>query len=276
MERKTISLIEYKAVIADGDSGGFSGYGSVFGNVDSYGDIVMPGSFTDTIPTFLREGFIGASHDWDEAIAIPIEAREDQKGLYIEAAFHSDSDAQRVRTRMNERAALGKSVGLSIGYETEAYEFVAADVAQAAGLAQASDPEHFMGGYRKLTKINLYEVSIVTVPANRAATVTGVKADERMTFSESVEHVGGLVSDLTAFAERLRSRADLRKEAGRGLSDEQATAIAEYMESLRGVAGDIDGLLIKPVDLRALRVEAIRYEQNVMNIRERGLLEVGA
>src|SRR5688500_20293766 len=118
VEHKYIDLAQMKA-ITDG-AGGFEGYASVFGELDDVGDIILPGAYADTIPTFLEQGFTAQSHDWNVAggvIGFPTEAREDGEGLFIRNAFHSTPDAQAVRTKVLERKAAGKRVSLSIGYD---------------------------------------------------------------------------------------------------------------------------------------------------------------
>lgn len=170
-ERKSVPLVDFK--VAGVGAGSFSGYGSVFGNIDSAGDIVAPGAFRNTLPRFLKAGFIAQAHDWTVAIAVPKVAREDSRGLYIEADFHSTALAQDVRTIAAERVAAGKSVGLSIGYEVV-------------------DAERNSNGVRVLKELRLFEVSIVTVPANSAATVTTVKGldlspTQRLAISIEVE-----------------------------------------------------------------------------------------
>lgn len=260
-ERKTLPLVELKAL--DGDNGGFAGYGSVFGNVDSYGDIVVKGAFAETIPAFLKSGFNPVGHDWgDLPVAMPTAAREDDRGLFIEASFHSTDRAQEARAVVSERVAAGKDVGLSIGYHTDRYEMITTEDALASGMAQLGDPEHWMGGYRLLTKITLHEVSLVTVPANAEATVTAVKAPERMTFAEHIDHAEGLVSGLKVLPERLRSRSEARaKENRNGFSEADRKRISMIAELSRGVADDIDVLLSpteKPEDGKTQLLERIR------------------
>lgn len=46
----------FKADTADADSGTFEAIVSVFGNVDSVGDVVMPGAFTDTLAEWKASG----------------------------------------------------------------------------------------------------------------------------------------------------------------------------------------------------------------------------
>lgn len=56
-------------------------YVSVFGNVDSYGDIIQQGAFTQSLQEKLPKGVW--MHNWDQPIAKTLEAREDPHGLYI-------------------------------------------------------------------------------------------------------------------------------------------------------------------------------------------------
>jgi HK97 family phage prohead protease len=148
MQTKTLPL-EYKV----GEEAGarkITGYGSIFGNVDSYGDIVIKGAFAESIkkraPKFL------AQHDSDAILGRWMVTREDERGLYLEGEF--------ARTPMGdeyyELAKMGAIDGLSIGYST-------------------IDSDLDGDKRRLLKKINLWEVSLVTFPANELATLTGVK-----------------------------------------------------------------------------------------------------
>jgi len=155
MEHKAFPLAAFKV---DASSGEFSGYASVFGNEDAGGDIVEPGAFTKAIPAFLRDGFISWSHDWATPIALPTDAREDERGLLLSGRFHSTPTAQEARTIAAERAAAGKRTGLSVGYGVEDWTV---------------DKQ----GRRRLKVINpLYEVGFVMVPMNREANLAAVKA----------------------------------------------------------------------------------------------------
>lgn len=157
MEHKSLPLTDY----AVSESGSFSGYAAVFGNVDAGGDIIAPGAFAAALPDFLRDGFIGWSHDWRELVAYPTTASEDDHGLRLEAAFHSTARAQEARVITAERAAAGLRMGLSIGY-------------------RVADEAKTPAGHRLLRSIApLYEVSLVAVPMNREANVAAVKTATR-------------------------------------------------------------------------------------------------
>lgn len=211
IEHKTVPLTQYKAEGDDTGAGSFSGYGSIFGNVDSYGDVVAKGAFKATLPDFLRAGFIADGHDWKTPIAIPTMAREDDTGLYIEANFHSTPQAQSVRAIASERVAAGMDVGLSIGYET------------------ISSEREETGGddVRTLKELRLFEISIVTVPANPAATVTGVKA--HLPYQE---HGARLIDDLSAYLERTRDRDQLLQKQDRALSKAACETLSEIAEGI--------------------------------------------
>jgi len=249
LQFKSISAAEFK--FDDAGNGAFSGYGSVFGNVDSYGDVVMRGAYAETMADFLKAGFIAVGHDWGSTpIAYPTDAKEDDYGFHFSAAFHSTDEAQAARRVMRERLDAGKTVGLSIGYRVKG----------------SNDRED---GIRELTKLDLYEISIVTVPANRAAVVTGAKSGSRagLPFADHSDAVRVAVEE---FVVRARAIAGLRAKEGRVLSAmtrariaECRDAIEEATSSLLDVDADLADLLAatEPApksDALALQAAALR------------------
>lgn len=143
-----------------GEVGGFTGYGSTFGNVDWQGDVVMPGAFKATLPTFRKTGAITWKHDLGRLVAYPTIAREDDHGLYIEARFHTSREGQDAQAVVAERKAAGLEFGLSIGYSIVKSRMV--------------------GPVRQLLAIELFEVGLVLVPANPKAGVVSASAPKGM------------------------------------------------------------------------------------------------
>lgn len=149
----------------------FSGYGAVFGNVDSYGDSIQKGAFRETIreakksgiwPSLLLQhgGWFGAAEDMTP-IGVISGMEEDDTGLKMDAVL---ADIQRGREaytllKMSPRPAIS---GLSIGYYPLEWK-------------ENTNPKPGEA-YRTLTKIKLMEVSLVTFPANTEARVTSVKS----------------------------------------------------------------------------------------------------
>lgn len=203
-ERKLLTLTQAKA---DGDGPGrLAGYGSTFGGVDSYRDTIVKGAYAKTIPTFLRDGFIPWGHDWvGYPVATPEVAREDDTGLWIEAEFHSDPESQRARSLVSERLSRGKSMGLSIGYEAKGWDIQEIDGQQV----------------RRLLDIELYEVSLVMVPADPNARVADVKsADLKRHLTR--EHMDRIIAILLEALSAEESASDDGDPAGDGKSADPA------------------------------------------------------
>lgn len=197
MDRKICEAPSFK--LLDGDTGGFVGYASTFGNVDRSKEAVQKGAFLDTLEAFKRDGFIAVGHDWGSMpVGTIADAKEDDYGLLITTEFHSTPEAQAARRTTVERIDRGKSVGLSIGYR----------------VLSDSKGEN---GVRNLDKIELHEVSLVTVPCNPMATVAGAKGGPLVSLPMS-EHSDKVLAALEEFVARVKDLSDLRANEDRHLS----------------------------------------------------------
>jgi HK97 family phage prohead protease len=140
---------------SDDEKGTFTGYASIFGAVDSYGDVVMPGAFKRTLKNKKQFPLLW-SHNITEPIGI-LTGEEDEKGLRIEGQLNLDvGRAVEVRSLMKQ----GAVDGLSIGYQV---------------VKEGVDKET---NARQLKEINLWEVSICVFQACPDAVVDEVKTDE--------------------------------------------------------------------------------------------------
>jgi uncharacterized protein len=151
-----------------GNDGYITGYGSVFGNIDSYGDIVAKGAFKKSIndvmtgakswpAMLLQHG--DATSDGKMPVGIWTSMEEDDKGLKLTGKLANTKRGRDAYAllKMQPRPALD---GLSIGYRCTDYE-----------LHKAGSPAR-----RTIKAVDLVEVSLVTFPANDRARVTGVKS----------------------------------------------------------------------------------------------------
>ncbi|WP_404711494.1 HK97 family phage prohead protease [Sphingomonas sp. MMS24-J13] len=142
------------------DDGSFEGYGSVFKNVDSYGEVVEPGAFTASLVGARQKGRSVKmlwQHDPSQPIGVWDDLSEDSKGLYVKGHLLKDSVPQAAAAYGLLKA--GALDGLSIGYR----------VVEAA-------PHPDKSGVLSLKKLDLKEVSIVTFAANDRARVDTVKS----------------------------------------------------------------------------------------------------
>lgn len=140
------------------DTGEFEGYGSIFGNKDSYGDIVVPGAFQKSLSKWQEKGRYPAmlwQHDMQEPIGIYTEMREDDIGLVVKGKLLIDADPLAKRAHAHMKA--GSLSGMSIGYMVDDWEY-------------SSEKDAWL-----LKEIDLWEVSLVTFPANDAARISNVK-----------------------------------------------------------------------------------------------------
>jgi hypothetical protein len=107
----------------DAPNGGGEGCGNVTGYLDSWGTMLLPGAFKNTIPFLLKSGFLCDGHGratsgYTEGSNLGYFTKvfEDEEGLQLEWAYHSKPHAQDARTTLAERLAADKTSGLSIGF----------------------------------------------------------------------------------------------------------------------------------------------------------------
>jgi len=147
------------SVKSEGASGEFVGYGSVFGVMDSYREIVEPGAFAESIAEINRKGRpvpVLWQHRSGEPIGVYDALREDGTGLQVEGrlAIGKVSRADEAHALMQ----MGAVSGLSIGYYVREDSF---------------DEKTRV---RSLKTLDLVEVSLVTFPANDEARVDTIKS----------------------------------------------------------------------------------------------------
>ena len=148
----------------------FEGYGAVFGNIDAYGDVIEPGAFAAYLADaqnekqawpsmLLQHGGWGMTAEDMMPAGVWTDLGEDGKGLKSAGTLADIEKSRDAYTlmKMKPRPAID---GLSIGYYAREW-------------AERSKPED---PRRRLKRVDLVEISLVTFPANGKARVSGVKS----------------------------------------------------------------------------------------------------
>ena len=144
------------------EDGQFEAYASIFGNIDSYGDVVQPGAFENTLKEWAESGnflpvlFGHNMADPDYNIGHVIEATEDEKGLRVLGQL----DLESPKGAQVHRLLKGKRI-TQLSF---AYDVIKGTWGQLGGQ-----------DVYELHEVKIYEVSLVTIGANQETEVLAVK-----------------------------------------------------------------------------------------------------
>jgi HK97 family phage prohead protease len=174
METKQIAL-QQTEIKFNGAAFAFSGYASMFGGVDSYGDTIEPGAYKSTLENRERPVRMRWNH-YGDVIGKWLKIQEDEKGLYVEGELTpGHSKATDVFASLKH----GAIDGLSIGYRVKAFNQIDND-------------------RRLLKEIDLIEISVVEEPADLAARIGEVKS--ALETANSLKEVESLLRDVGGFS----------------------------------------------------------------------------
>ena len=200
----------------DRDGRKFSGYASVFGEVDAYNDSIVPGAYKDTIQNRERPIRMRWNH-YGPVIGKWVHVEEDEKGLWVEGELtRGHSVADDVYASMVH----GAVDGMSIGYRV-----------------RDSDEE---SGITYLKEIDLVEISVVEEPADLGAMVAEVKHHKELIDQidslKEAEHFlresGGLSrAAATSLVSRVRSMV---------LGDREPESKSDFNEAFKGINRILD------------------------------------
>jgi len=138
-----------------GDDGFFRGYAVIWDSVDSFNSVFQRGAFRKTLQERSKSIKVLWNHDSNQVIGKLISAREDDKGLLVEAQLVLDvQKAREARSLMS----VGAIDGLSFAFET---------------ISENVRPD----GVRNITEVRLWEVSPVTFPSNPETSIDEVRAE---------------------------------------------------------------------------------------------------
>lgn len=203
IEQKAVARLECKfddVAEAEGKMT-FSGYGAVFGNVDSYGDVIAPGAFAKSLAAHQMAGtspMMFLNHDAFNSLPIGrwTDMSEDGYGLKVTGELLDTTMGRDTYVALKA----GAITGLSIGFYPVKYTLG----------TKADEP------LRTLEEVEVVEVSVVGLPANGKARVQAVKSlGESMSVRdlESLLRECGLSkSESIAVASQFESKSELAEK----------------------------------------------------------------
>ena len=209
--------LHVKSVDTKTATGEFVGYASTFGgDPDSQGHIIEPGTFRESLARHMREGTRPAMlwhHDMKQPIGTWLSMEEDSRGLLVSGRLTLEVAQAKESYALMQDGALAMSIGFN--------------------MRSAAD---LSGGRRLVKEVDLIEISLVGLPANKHAKITEVKSFDSSNPREFERHVREALGLSSREAKRLMSggwNALVRDE--RSDNSEELAEIARRLERLAAI-----------------------------------------
>ncbi len=203
----------------DDAQGTFEGYGAVFGNKDSYGDIIVKGAFNNHLVGNPASSVkLLWQHDSRMPIGVYEQIKEDDNGLFVKGKLLVNEIEKAKEAYALLKA--GAISGLSIGYTINSN-----------GSEMGKDGNHY------LKELSLWEISVVTFPANNQANVSSVKACE----IDNIRDFEKCLRDVGFSKEKAKAIAANGFKAIGGQRDVDEQAAEQLLASLKKLHQSIKG-----------------------------------
>ena len=220
---------EFPMQKSEGDAGTISGYFSTYDRIpDSYGDVIAKGAFTETIQKRKESGHpfpLCWNHDMNLIIGSvdPDNIKDTENGPLMTASFFNTPLAQEKR----EIVKSGVVYQFSFAYDT-----------------LEAGPVELENGVKanELRKLDLFEVSIVPIPANQNAVMTDVKAGKRNSkkdadaIREAITLLQGVLGELED-TEPEDGEDDAKANAAAKEPEQSNPAKAKLLEYIKNMEG---------------------------------------
>lgn len=259
MSEHEIKTVPFEVTALDAPGRTVEGYAAVFNNVDAGGDIIHPGAFRKTLSERGHLLKFLWQHDTKEPLGKIVEAREDQRGLFIKAVVSDTARGRDALALLRDNAI----EGLSIGYDP---------------VKGGTDYATVTGGtVRNLRELKLYECSLVTFQMNPEAAVTALKTETAVPEPEPEEQKAGrtisaathgkLKAAMSQMQAAMQTVTDLLSAAGisdeAATEDEPKTAPEPQAAETKGEAGPVepptseDETLLQLIDIELRQLESL-------------------
>lgn len=207
----------------DDTKGTFEGYGAVFGNIDSHGDIIVKGAFKNYLKAHDPQNVkLLWQHNASEPIGVYESIVEDNDGLYVKGRLliNEVAKAREAYALLKAQAISGLSIGYTINYPN--------------GIKVGAD------GNRYLSDLTLWEISVVTFPANPEANIESIKSIKDIEtireFERYLRDAGTSQQKAKIIASECFKALKSQRDADREAKDDDVKALLELTQILRGVS----------------------------------------
>lgn len=154
---KITKSFNFEIKASEEETGVFEGFASTFGNVDSDNDVITSGAFTDSIKKRMPKMLY--QHDMRQPIGVYTDIKETSSGLMVKGKVSNTAQGKDIITLLKD----GVIDSMSVGFVTNDYDY------------------DNKTNIRIIKSLELYEISLVTFPANEQAKITNVKSADEIT-----------------------------------------------------------------------------------------------
>jgi len=157
------------------EEGIVEGYASVFGNIDSFGSVIQKGAFQQTLQKGLSRIKVLWNHDPDQPIGKVLSAHEDEKGLFVRF-----------------------KLSLAVQKARDIFSLIQDGVIDAMSFGFAIQEDAMEQGVHVIRRVDLWDVSPVTFPANTKAQITAARFDDPLETQTLQEALQSLTFEIQA------------------------------------------------------------------------------
>ncbi len=216
INRKNVTI---DSSLLNEEEGVISGYASVFGVVDQHNDLINNGAFKKIDPQKVK---LLWQHNLEEPIGIVEEIYEDDYGLYFRAKLLLDLPQAKTAYNLVKSKAIS---GVSIGFKPLKY--------------------HYKQDTRIIENIDLWEISLVTFPANMDANILEVKNQHKKLGDNMKTNNQQAWEDFKLVNEEILKSTE-QKGSADPLLNQQLLKINAYLDSYKSRLDDIETSMSRP------------------------------
>ena len=213
-----------KSLFTPLEEGSIEGYASVFGGVDSYGDMIEPTAFDNVLKSGQKPLMFYQHDRWSLPIGVWEELSVDAKGLKVKGRLNLELEEAR---EVYSALKFGSLNGMSIGFrmKDKDYEYDDEDICHIKNISE------------------LLEISIVNFPADKEARIDNVKSEDRdLNDIRDCEHYLRELGISKKMAQKLIS---VIKTAKAAVSDSQKSEDAKLAAELDKIQQKLNKILRK-------------------------------